>query len=246
MFSVSLSLISAVISGKKRRWVLGSRLRKDKLSFRLMWIYRIPPELIPAMVAKWCEGYEAFANRCVRRDADSWFKRISARWLYRVHNIFADQKFPEILMISGWWAVAWWTPWMHCPNPARFMKGFSPGLAFEWPALIMRPRPSGGEANLMPGNCGISPWTASPASVPCLYGFGIYGICTGFDGFRVCRSDLFACSHFRNRRTGLRVTDGAIIFSADYGWPASAFSGNTWQKPYWIQARVHFFIKKNI
>lgn len=102
------------------------------------------------------------------------------------------------------------------PESCPIYEGLFAWVGFRMTSIDYAPPPSGGEANLMPGNCGISPWTASPASVPCLYGFGIYGVCTGFDGFRVCRSDLFACSHFRNRRTGLRVTDGAIIFSADY------------------------------
>lgn len=36
-----------------------------------------PPELIPAMVAKWREGYEVVVGRRARRDEDSWAKRIS-------------------------------------------------------------------------------------------------------------------------------------------------------------------------
>jgi len=43
-----------------------------------------PPELIPALVAKWREGYDVVYGTRTRRDGESWFKRFSAAAFYRV------------------------------------------------------------------------------------------------------------------------------------------------------------------
>jgi glycosyltransferase involved in cell wall biosynthesis len=43
-----------------------------------------PPELIPALVAKWREGYDVVYGTRTRRDGETWFKRFSAAAFYRV------------------------------------------------------------------------------------------------------------------------------------------------------------------
>jgi glycosyltransferase involved in cell wall biosynthesis len=54
-----------------------------------------PPELILQMLAKWREGFEVVLARRVNRDTDTWAKRSSAAWFYRMHNKIADPKLPE-------------------------------------------------------------------------------------------------------------------------------------------------------
>jgi len=54
-----------------------------------------PPELIAEMVEKWREGYEVVYGTRKSRDKDTFFKRLTARAFYRVHNRMADVKIPE-------------------------------------------------------------------------------------------------------------------------------------------------------
>jgi len=54
-----------------------------------------PPELINALIAKWKEGYEVvLAKRC-DRTSDTWLKRKSAKWFYRLHNSISNPPIPE-------------------------------------------------------------------------------------------------------------------------------------------------------
>jgi len=43
-----------------------------------------PPELIPELYAKYKEGYEVVYAQRIKRKGESWFKRISAKWFYRI------------------------------------------------------------------------------------------------------------------------------------------------------------------
>lgn len=47
-----------------------------------------PPEIIPAMIENWQNGYEIVYGRRIRREGESWLKKISARCFYRIlHKI---------------------------------------------------------------------------------------------------------------------------------------------------------------
>jgi len=54
-----------------------------------------PPELILDMIDKWHEGYEVVLGKRINRDSDSWAKRFSANWFYKIHNQISDPKLPE-------------------------------------------------------------------------------------------------------------------------------------------------------
>ncbi|MCD7983523.1 MAG: glycosyltransferase family 2 protein [Desulfovibrio sp.] len=106
-----------------------------------------PPELIPAMVAKWREGYEVVVGRRTRRDADSWAKRISARWFYRVHNIFADQKLPENVGDFRLMDRSVVDALNALPESCRFMKGLFAWVGFRTTCIdYARPARVAGES----------------------------------------------------------------------------------------------------
>lgn len=90
-----------------------------------------PPELIPAMVAKWREGYEVVVGRRASRDEDSWAKRLSARWFYRVHNAFADQKLPENVGDFRLMDRSVVNAINALPESCRFMKGLFAWVGFR-------------------------------------------------------------------------------------------------------------------
>jgi polyisoprenyl-phosphate glycosyltransferase len=53
-----------------------------------------PPELIPAFVEKWRQGYDVVYGTRTRRDGEGWFKRATAAAFYRVINRLSDTPIP--------------------------------------------------------------------------------------------------------------------------------------------------------
>lgn len=53
-----------------------------------------PPELIPALVEKWQQGYQVVYAQRQRRLKESWFKRFTAYTFYRVLKRLADVEIP--------------------------------------------------------------------------------------------------------------------------------------------------------
>jgi len=43
-----------------------------------------PPELIPKLYAKYKEGYKVVYAQRIKREGESWFKKTSAKWFYRI------------------------------------------------------------------------------------------------------------------------------------------------------------------
>jgi glycosyltransferase involved in cell wall biosynthesis len=90
-----------------------------------------PPELILDMIAKWREGYEVVLGRRINRDSDSWSKRASANWFYRLHNKIADPTLPENVgdfrLMDRQVVEALAT----LPESRRFMKGLFAWIGFR-------------------------------------------------------------------------------------------------------------------
>ncbi len=53
-----------------------------------------PPELIPAMVSRWQEGYEVVYAQRTRRQQEGWLKRLTAYGFYRLLRRLADIEIP--------------------------------------------------------------------------------------------------------------------------------------------------------
>jgi dolichol-phosphate mannosyltransferase len=53
-----------------------------------------PPELIPAMIEKWRQGYQVVYAQRTQRRKESWFKRFSAYLFYRLLKRLADVDIP--------------------------------------------------------------------------------------------------------------------------------------------------------
>ncbi len=53
-----------------------------------------PPELIPDLVAKWREGHDVVYAMRGSRASDSFAKRLTASWFYRIHNRLAEIDIP--------------------------------------------------------------------------------------------------------------------------------------------------------
>ena len=53
-----------------------------------------PPELIPRMIEEWEKGYDDVYARRRSRAGETWFKRMTAHWYYRILQKFADIDIP--------------------------------------------------------------------------------------------------------------------------------------------------------
>ena len=53
-----------------------------------------PPELIPQMIDEWEKGYDDVYARRRSRAGETWFKKASAHWYYRILQQFADIDIP--------------------------------------------------------------------------------------------------------------------------------------------------------
>lgn len=90
-----------------------------------------PPEVIPAMLAKWREGYEVVLARRTNRQSDSLAKRASAGWFYKVHNRIANPKLPENVGDFRLMDRLVVEALKELPESRRFMKGLFAWVGFR-------------------------------------------------------------------------------------------------------------------
>ena len=90
-----------------------------------------PPEIILEMIAKWKEGYEVVLGRRVNRNSDTWAKRSSASWFYRVHNKIASPKIPENVGDFRLMDRCVVNALKELPESHRFMKGLFAWVGFR-------------------------------------------------------------------------------------------------------------------
>ena len=116
-----------------------------------------PPEVIIEMIEKWREGFEVVSGRRVNRDSDSWAKRVSANWFYRIHNKISDLKIPENVGDFRLMDRSVVEALKELPESRRFMKGLFAWVGFRTAFVdYVRPERITGAPSLMAGGCGIS------------------------------------------------------------------------------------------
>ena len=54
-----------------------------------------PPELIPEFVEKWEKGYQVVYAKRLKRKGESFFKKVSAKYFYKVLNFLSDTDIPK-------------------------------------------------------------------------------------------------------------------------------------------------------
>ncbi|MHB8422229.1 MAG: glycosyltransferase family 2 protein [Leptospirales bacterium] len=90
-----------------------------------------PPELIPAMIAKWREGYDVVNAVRAIREGESWLKRFTSYGFYRIINRLSPVDIPadtgDFRLISKPVLEAL----MQLPERRRFMKGLFAWVGFR-------------------------------------------------------------------------------------------------------------------
>lgn len=94
-----------------------------------------PPELIPALIAEWQNGFDVVLAKRSNRDKDSLLKRQTARFFYSIHNGISDLKIPsnvgDFRLLSR--KVA--DTIRKLPERQRFMKGLFAWAGFKTTAI---------------------------------------------------------------------------------------------------------------
>lgn len=90
-----------------------------------------PPELIPALVNGWMAGAEVVLARRSDRRSDSFLKRQTARFFYRLHNRVSDIKIPENVGDFRLMDRVVVDALRRLPERQRFMKGLFAWVGFR-------------------------------------------------------------------------------------------------------------------
>ena len=117
--------------GKEAALTAGLQTAKGQVVIPIDVDLQDPPELILEMIARWREGYEVVLGRRINRDSDSWTKRVSANWFYRIHNKISNQKFPENVGDFRLMDRSVVDAFKELPESHRFMKGLFSWIGFR-------------------------------------------------------------------------------------------------------------------
>lgn len=100
-----------------------------------------PPEVIPEMLARWREGFEVVYGQREEREGETWFKKATARWFYRLLSRITSVEIPVDtgdFRLMGPRAVA---AFRSLPERNRFIRGLVAWLGFPQTAVRYRRKP---------------------------------------------------------------------------------------------------------
>lgn len=117
--------------GKEAALTAGLRLAIGQIVVPIDVDLQDPPELIIEMVEKWREGFEVVLARRANRDSDTWAKRASAHWFYRLHNKISTPKLPENVGDFRLMDRVVVDALNRLPESRRFMKGLFAWVGFR-------------------------------------------------------------------------------------------------------------------
>ena len=90
-----------------------------------------PPELIPEFISYWEKGYDVVLAKRTDRSADSWMKKMTAKWFYKLHNAISQVKIPENAGDFRLITRKVLTAIKQMPENQRFMKGIFAWVGFK-------------------------------------------------------------------------------------------------------------------
>jgi glycosyltransferase involved in cell wall biosynthesis len=94
-----------------------------------------PPELIGPMLVRWREGYDVVYGQRVERAGETWFKRATARWFYRLINRLSEVPIPLDTGDFRLMDRAVVDALCQMPEHARFLRGMVSWVGFRQTAL---------------------------------------------------------------------------------------------------------------
>jgi len=90
-----------------------------------------PPKFICKLIDKWREGYDVVLAKRSSRESDSYLKKSSAAWFYRLHNLVSDIEIPENVGDFRLFTREVAEAINSLPESRRFMKGLFAWVGFR-------------------------------------------------------------------------------------------------------------------
>ncbi len=139
-----------------------------------------PPEVVPALVAKWREGFEVVYGQRTQREGETWFKRASAAAFYRLLRSITSVDIPvdtgDFRLLGPRAAAAF----RALPERNRFIRGLVSWIGFPQAAVLYeRQVRNAGETKyplrkmLRFALDGITSFSFLPLRLATLLGFGV-------------------------------------------------------------------------
>lgn len=157
-----------------------------------------PPDLIPAMVAKWREGFEVVLARRADRRSDHLLKRQTAQWFYRVHNLVSDTAIPENVGDFRLMDRQVVEAVRLLPERRRFMKGLFAWVGFRTAVIdYRRPERVAGEGKFSAWRLwnfaleGITSFSTAPLRIWSYLGLGFALLSFGYASLIVLRTLIY-------------------------------------------------------
>lgn len=117
--------------GKEAAMSAGLRLARGEAVILIDVDLQDPPELIPEMVRIWRQGVDVVNMRRKSRDGETWFKKASARWFYRVINWLSEVPIPENVGDFRLLSRRSVDALNQLPESNRFMKGLFAWIGYK-------------------------------------------------------------------------------------------------------------------
>lgn len=117
--------------GKEAALTAGLRIASGQVVVPIDVDLQDPPELIPEMVDKWREGFDVVLARRNSRRTDSFAKKTSASWFYRIHNWLSEVKIPENVGDFRLMDRTVVDALLELEESCRFMKGMFAWIGFK-------------------------------------------------------------------------------------------------------------------
>lgn len=121
--------------GKEAALTAGLRAASGQVVVPIDVDLQDPPELILEMIEKWREGFDVVVGKRINRSSDSWAKRKSSAWFYRIHNKISETKIPENVGDFRLLDRAVVNSLNQLPESRRFMKGLFAWVGFQTTVL---------------------------------------------------------------------------------------------------------------
>jgi glycosyltransferase involved in cell wall biosynthesis len=158
-----------------------------------------PPELIPEMLASWRQGYDVVYGVRTQRDGETWFKKLTAKYFYRLIKKVSRVDIPKdtgdfrLMTRRAVDAVS------KLREEHRFMKGLFAWIGFPSTPIFYRrdPRAAGTTSwnywNLWNFALeGITSFTVAPLKVATYVGLGVATLALLYAAFVVWKAIMFS------------------------------------------------------
>ena len=117
--------------GKEAAMSAGLRLARGDAVILIDADLQDPPELIGEMVRVWQQGADVVNMKRVSRQGETWFKKASARWFYKVINALSEVHIPENVGDFRLLSRRAVDALNQLPERNRFMKGLFAWIGYK-------------------------------------------------------------------------------------------------------------------